>query len=190
MDIRIAHVFINKNPRVRKTETVNGLFHVSHHKKVTPAAGHGFKDELLDGVHVLIFVYHYFRIFLAELYRQPGRGATLPVHQQPYCQVLQIGEIQKAKPALFPGIRGVKIQGETQQGLHGRTGFFHVPYKLWRFIGKKLGKSLHILFAGIAPGFDMLLQYLILKISQAVKSGKGYGQVFRRFIPFPLQGTA
>ena len=88
------------------------------------------EDGVLYPAHVLVFVHHDLRIALGELHRQRA-GAAVFLGEKPGGHVLQIRVIHQTRPALFFGKRPVKVQGQLQQGLHGRRGVGHLPQELF-----------------------------------------------------------
>ena len=113
MIVREFHIFPGENGGVCQTESVNGLFHVTHAEQIGAVPGNAPENQLLHCVHVLIFVHHNLRVFGANLQRQLC-GSAVRIGQQLGGKMLQIAVIHHVPPPFFRGKCLVKVQSQLQ----------------------------------------------------------------------------
>ena len=179
--------FVQEDARVGQPEPIDGLLHVPHLEQVLAPVSEGVKDDVLDGIGVLVLVHHHFYKGVPPLLGQGG-GLSLVIHQGVGGEVLQIVEIQGFSPPFGLLIRLLEGLHHPEQLPHRHAHRPQVAQQGGAVSGEPVGQGRQLLFALLPQGFHPLLQPLVLYLPRGFQLGEGHSGIGGGSVP-PLIGS-
>ena len=108
---------MQKNRRIRQTESVNRLLHVANHKAIGATLGYRLKNRILHLVGILILVHQDFLITICNFFCRPGGLSGITICQKANCGMFQVGEIQQLSSFFLLQIGLVELLRKPEQRL-------------------------------------------------------------------------